>query len=79
MKIRKLDKILHFIAGIVIAGVGTLFLGAYIGFAAAVMAGAAKEIIDLMGYGTPEISDFVHTLAGAMLGTFGGLAVLALI
>ena len=62
------DKALHFIAGLVIAIVLGFVFNPLVGFLLAVSAGAAKELWDMMGYGTPELTDFVATAAGGALG-----------
>jgi hypothetical protein len=38
------------------------------GLAAALAAGAAKEVADSLGLGTPELRDFVGTAAGGLVG-----------
>jgi hypothetical protein len=64
----KRDKLLHLIAGIVIAAaVGYLF-GPAIGLAAGAIAGAAKEAWDHIDYGGANWPDFVATLIGAGAG-----------
>lgn len=59
------DKRKHFIAGLIISFVVGIFipwLGVLLGF----IAGAAKEIWDKKGHGTPEWMDFVFTCLGAV-------------
>jgi len=62
------DKQLHFIAGLAIALVAGSLVAPLAGLIAAVIVGAAKEIRDMMGYGTPEWLDFLYTVAGGLLG-----------
>ena len=77
-----MDKLLHFIAGAVIALVvivGLISIGAALGFVLSttivlvlgVLAGGAigiiKEILDSKGLGTPELMDAVATVAGSVL------------
>ncbi len=64
------DKLMHFWAGMAIAlAVGVLW-GALAGLAAALIIGAAKELIwDLwLKKGTPEWWDFIATGAGGVIG-----------
>lgn len=59
------DKIAHFAVGAAIsAGIG-LHFDPMLGLAAGVLAGAAKEVRDRMGYGTPDFRDFLATALGA--------------
>lgn len=60
------DKRKHFIAGFIIS----LIIGIcvpYAGILFAVIAGIIKEIRDKMGYGTPELLDFVFTVLGGII------------
>jgi hypothetical protein len=59
------DKKMHLFAGAAIAATVALYADPLTGLAAGVFAGAAKEIADRMGYGTPSWSDFWWTVAGA--------------
>ena len=62
------DKILHFIAGAAIAGALSLVFDPLVGFAAGVLAGAAKEVRDKHTEGaTADWMDFVATVGGAAL------------
>lgn len=64
------DKWGHLVAGLWIAAASGLFTKRwYVGVGAALLAGAGKEYVDSLGYGTPEFMDFVATGAG---GVFGG-------
>jgi len=71
----KHDKRLHAVAGGLISGVvgeiaakvtGSPWKGALIGIAAGTLAGIGKEVVDLMGYGEPDIHDFYATALGAI-------------
>ena len=62
------DKVLHLIAGAVIAGALSLVFDPLVGFAAGVFAGAAKEIRDKFTAGaTADWLDFVATAGGAAI------------
>lgn len=63
----KKDKVMHFLAGIGITIMVGLVTSPLVGFAVAVVVGAAKELIwDLwLKKGTPEFLDFVATAVGA--------------
>lgn len=64
------DKIGHFIAGVLIAIIVTLFTGnAQWGFVASIVAGIGKEAVwdGLMGRGTVEVLDAVATIAGGVV------------
>lgn len=60
-----LDKQAHFFAGAAIAATIALYLDPVIGLAAGILAGLAKELLDRMGYGTPDVKDFIATALGA--------------
>lgn len=60
------DKFLHFVAGFVISALGTWLFNPYVGVSLAIIAGALKEVIDLMGNGTPELADFIATALGGI-------------
>lgn len=66
------DKALHFLGGLVVAGlvasvVGTSWAPAW-GALAGVLVGLAKEGVDAAGLGTVEWLDFAATATGAILG-----------
>lgn len=61
----ELDKQAHFFAGAAIAASVALYLDPLAGLAAGILAGAAKEIRDRAGFGTPDIRDFLATALGA--------------
>lgn len=63
-----MDKLVHFLCGLVIALVVGLFTDPYIGLTAAVLAGVAKEIYDIRRTKF-NILDFVYTAFGGLLGT----------
>jgi hypothetical protein len=65
------DKVVHAGLGFFFALIfGFIMRNAWFGFAIAILAGAAKEVVwDLwLGKGTPELLDFVATFIGAALG-----------
>jgi len=64
------DKLKHAIAGVALSIVAGLFVYPLIGLATAAVVGALKEIIWdwLLKKGTPELLDFVATVAGGVLG-----------
>lgn len=62
-----LDKMLHYFAGLLIAGLLTNFLPVLIAVAIAVAVGIGKEVYDrVTKKGTPEFADFLWTTAGAL-------------
>lgn len=66
------DKMLHFIAGLLIALLfGWLVYPAF-GFFMAVLIGGLKEMVwdILLDRGTPEMRDFVATAQGGLVGCF---------
>lgn len=60
-----IDKQAHFFAGAAIAATIALYLDPTLGLAAGILAGLAKELVDRMGYGTPDAKDFIATALGA--------------
>jgi uncharacterized protein involved in cysteine biosynthesis len=62
------DKVLHFVAGLVIAGIIGALSSPILGLTAGIFAGIAKEVVDYLRYGGPDPQDFYATLAGAILG-----------
>ena len=64
------DKKLHLLAGLALAIIAGLLFCPLIGLATAAVVGALKEIVWdwLLKKGTPEILDFVATVAGGVLG-----------
>ena len=64
------DKKLHLLAGLALSILAGLFVYPLIGLATAAVVGALKEIIWdwLLKKGTPELLDFVATVAGGVLG-----------
>lgn len=71
----KADKLLHIIAGMVIAQVAYRLLSLVVpmwwamlaAFGVAVIAGAVKEAIDVK-YGVPSWKDFIATVIGGVVG-----------
>ena len=65
------DKKLHLLAGLALSILAGLLICPLIGLAAAAVVGALKEIVWdwLLKKGTPELLDFVATMAGGVLGT----------
>ena len=62
------DKILHLAAGAIASAVVFWISGnPWLGLAAAVVAGVAKEYWDSRGHGTVDVWDFVATTAGGLL------------
>ena len=70
------DKKLHLLAGLTLSILAGLSFCPLIGLATAAVVGALKEIIWdwLLKKGTPELLDFVATVAGGLI----GLAILKL-
>lgn len=61
------DKLLHYIAGFLIAGIISLGTGDLVyGLIAGVTAGFFKEIIDYFRYGGGDFFDFFATALGAV-------------
>lgn len=63
------DKILHFIAGAVIAGTVGYFTSPVAGFVAAALAGLIKELYDMRhpANHTADVLDFAATVMGGMV------------
>lgn len=70
-----IDKIYHFVAGILIALTFTLIFSPLIGIITASVSGVIKDVVyDLkMGKGAFEILDIFATVLGAVVGTVLGL------
>lgn len=62
-----LDKQAHFWAGAAIASTVTLYSTPLTGLGVAAIAALGKELFDLSGRGTPDIKDFLCTVAGAIV------------
>ena len=62
------DKANHFVYGVMMYLVGSLATGPVLALALVGVAAALKEIIDAQGFGTPELADFVATVAGGFSG-----------
>ena len=64
------DKVMHFCAGLALSMLAGLLYTPFWGLATAAVVGALKEIIWdwLLKKGTPELLDFVATVAGGVLG-----------
>jgi hypothetical protein len=60
------DKILHFVAGLLI-GLSALFIPTCYAFGLVVIAGIGKEIKDQIVYRGFDIYDFWYTLAGGVV------------
>lgn len=61
------DKANHFIAGALIYCIASLFLTPIVALAPVTIIGAAKEVYDKYSKkGTPDIIDFLYTVAGAL-------------
>jgi hypothetical protein len=65
--IPEIDKANHFIAGTIIYSLASLFLTPMIALVPVAIIGAAKEMYDKYSKkGTPDIIDFLYTVAGAL-------------
>ena len=66
----QVDKQKHLLAGLALAIIAGLLFCPRIGLAAAAVIGALKEIVWdwLLKKGTPELLDFVATVAGGVIG-----------
>jgi hypothetical protein len=64
------DKQLHLLAGLALAIIAGLLFCPLVGLVTAAVVGALKEIIWdwLLKKGTPELLDFVATVAGGAIG-----------
>lgn len=63
-----IDKKAHLLAGMAIASTVTLYTGLpLVGFIVAVIIAAGKEGRDKLGYGTPDVKDFIVTVVGALV------------
>lgn len=77
------DKVGHFKAGLGLAAVPAFILpfliapgwAALAGFALATLAGLAKELLDRIGFGTPDRWDAIATIAGGVTGAGLGIAI----
>jgi hypothetical protein len=71
----KADKLLHFIAGLIVLQVAykllmyclPKYLTAIISFIIMVIIGGIKELVDIK-FGVPSIKDFIATLIGGIIG-----------
>ena len=65
-----MDKLLHFTIGLIVSLIAGALYTPVFGLLGAVLSGAWKEIIwdKVLSRGTPEILDFVATVAGGVLG-----------
>ncbi|MEI6478515.1 MAG: hypothetical protein WCO52_06025 [bacterium] len=63
-----LDKRAHALGGWAIAATLSPTIGPLYALLAATVAGAAKEGVDSLGYGTPDWYDFIATVAGGVIG-----------
>jgi len=61
-----MDKIVHFLCGLVISLVVGLFASPHIGLIAAVLAGVAKEIYDINRTGF-SVLDLIFTVFGGLI------------
>ena len=62
------DKMIHMMAGLVIALLFGWLYDPLIGLAASVVAGIAKEVWDYCGHGTPDFGDVLATAEGGVIG-----------
>lgn len=64
---KQIDKVYHFIAGILIYIFFYIFLNSWLSIVPVIIAGAAKEAYDrYSGKGNPEWLDFIATVAGGL-------------
>lgn len=71
----KADKLLHFIAGLVVAQIAfalldlatSVWCSAFLAFLVAAVAGGVKEAWDVK-HGVPNVADFVATMVGGLVG-----------
>ena len=61
-----MDKLAHFLAGVAVAAFVFPF-GLIPAIILTVIAGLAKELWDMEGHGTPEMADFLATVAGGLV------------
>lgn len=63
------DKLLHFIAGVVVYSIALTFIGPANAFLMSVLIGLLKEIVDLFNPdSTPDVYDFTATALGGISG-----------
>lgn len=62
------DKLLHFIAGLLILIASYLFSDIFTAFCIAVVIGIAKEIYDMLTDGTFDVWDLMSTFIGSVVG-----------
>ena len=64
------DKVLHFVAGVLIAAFASYLFGAMTGLALGLAVGAGKELHDYLRpeTNTPDVLDFIATVLGAVVG-----------
>lgn len=63
------DKLLHFFVGSIILFLSLLFFNTLFSVTIVVLVAAIKEIVydDFFGKGTPEVEDFIYTIAPCLL------------
>lgn len=60
-----IDKKAHFLAGAAISGVLSAYgIDPLVAFGVASICAGGKEFVDRLGYGTPDLYDFLVTVAG---------------
>ena len=59
------DKLLHFIAGMIVAAIAAI-VSPNIAFVASILAGSVKEIYDDISYRGADLKDLVATIAGGL-------------
>ena len=69
------DKKWHMILSAGVALVTSLLIAPQIGFSAAMVVGVGKELYDLCGFGTPEWTDLLADLTGAIIGTGAAMCI----
>ena len=70
MKLPAIDKQAHFWWGWAIAATCVPLGNALFAATVAAVLGAAKEVWDKRGHGTPDVQDFFATAAGGVVGAF---------
>lgn len=70
------DKCLHIIVGVMIFAITNLLLGSAVAMAVVTVVAAAKEVYDYFNKDkhTPDVFDFLATVAGGLLGLICSLA-----
>lgn len=63
-----IDKKAHFLAGAAISGVLSAYgIDPLVAFGISAFCAGVKEFVDRLGYGTPDLWDFLVTVAGGAI------------